>query len=195
MGVTVGLHLLCCVFALLLQWWSCGTSLGPTHCQLSANSLLIALLISGQDVSDCDKHFLSSAGSVVCPSPCAMVWPPHISILCVGDSTGFLRSVFVSSEAFFFFSTSCIYLSVFQCAWGIHHPFSSWWGALLQLVQDICRSGWHRKSCRCSLMVFHQSQGQTGHARCAATALGFPVPMPFVQEPGVFLLPDGHSLY
>lgn len=54
------------------------------------------------------------------------------------------------------------------------------------MVQDICRSGWHRKSCRCRSVVFHQSQGQTGHARCAATALGFPVPVPFVQEPGFF---------
>lgn len=44
-------------------------------------------------------------------------------------------------------------------------------------------------------MVFHQSQGQTGRARCAATALGFPVPMPFVQEPGFFWFPGGHNLW
>lgn len=164
---------------------------GPTQCQLSAHSLLIALLIFGQDVSCCDKqYFLSTAGSVVWPSPCAIVWPPRVCTLCVGDSSGFLRSVSVSSEVVF--STACIYLSIFQGAWGIHHPFSSWWGALLQLIQDTFRSGLHRKSFKCSSVVLHQSQGQTGHASRAATALGFPVPVPFVQ---VFWLLGGHSHY
>lgn len=48
---------------------------------------------------------------------------------------------------------------------------------------------WHKTSLGCTgspVGVLHQSQGQTGHARCAATALGFPVPMPFVQEPFFF---------
>lgn len=40
---------------------------GPTQCQLSANSLLIALLIFGQDVSYCDKVF--SEPSRVCGLP------------------------------------------------------------------------------------------------------------------------------
>lgn len=93
-----------------------------------------------------------------------------------------------------FFPTACIYLSIFQGVCGIHHPFSSWWGALLQLMQDVFRPGLHRRFFKYSSVVLHQSRGQTGCARCAATALGFPVPMPIVQEP-VFWLPGGHSHY
>lgn len=46
------------------------------------------------------------------------------------------------------------YLSVFQGTWCIHPPFYSWWGALLQLIQDIFRSVLLRKLLQCCSVVW-----------------------------------------
>lgn len=93
-----------------------------------------------------------------------------------------------------FCSTGCTYLSIFQGAWGIHLPFSSWWGAVLHLIQDTFRSGLHRKTCECSSMALHQSQCQTGHAAVQPQLWGFLFQCPLPNNQFFWLL-AGHSHY
>lgn len=173
-GVTVGLHLLCCVFTpTVVELW------GIT--ELSAISLLIPRWLLCWSLGRmCLWQRTFSEHSRVCGLPqsvCSGVTITHLHP--VGRwQLWVLTSIYVQWYLFFLYS-----LYLFECfpvCMGYPSP-------LFQLMRSCC--SWHKTSLGCTgspVGVLHQSQGQTGHARCAATALGFPVPMPFVQEPFFF---------